>query len=106
MYRVQKSNTTFFEMPKFRQKIKGIPIWVKALYQKRDKKKGKLKDKVSKETEKVEKQTTYSELFTEFCWHKKPYLIHKYEIFNDIYHWPPKILQTYKLQLILVLYTI
>ena len=36
---------------------------------------------------------TYSELFTELCRYKKPYLVHKYEVFNDIYHWP-KILQT------------
>ena len=74
----------------------------KAPYQKRDKKTGKLKQKISKKTEKVAKQTTYSELFTELCRHKKPYFIHEYEVFNDIYHCS-KILQTSKLQLILVL---
>ena len=49
------------------KKLKAYQFELRHYIRKETKKKGKLKDKVSKETEKVEKQTTYSELFTEFC---------------------------------------
>ena len=49
--------------------------------------------KISKRTEWVEHTMTYSEIYKTLISLKKVYTTHKYQVFNDQFHWP-KILAT------------
>ena len=54
---------------------------------------GKMETKTSKRTEKVEKVMTYKDLFNKLFSLKKQYCLHKYQVYNDMFHWP-KILES------------
>ena len=57
-------------------------------YKKFDKTLGKEIEKISRKTEKVQLEMSYEEL-VKIAWKmQKQYLVHKYEVFNDMHHWP------------------
>ena len=48
---------------------------------------GKVIDKISKRTEKVPHKISYEELYNNLVELKKKYTMHKYQVYNDIFHW-------------------
>ena len=56
-------------------------------YKKIDKS-GNTIEKVSKKTDKVEHELTYKELYEKLSKLKKEYTCHKFQVYNDIHHWP------------------
>ena len=56
-------------------------------YKKTDKN-GVTMEKLSKKTDKVEREMTYKDLYAKLAQIKKEYTCHKYQVYNDIHHWP------------------
>ena len=57
-------------------------------YKKFDKTLGKEIEKISRKTEKINLEMLYEELVKKVWKIRKQYLVHKYEVFNDMHHWP------------------
>ena len=57
-------------------------------YLKINKKTNEVEQKTSKLTDKVETQMSYSALYKKLTSMRKSYTTHKYQIYNDMYHWP------------------
>ena len=56
---------------------------------------GEMVEKVSNKTEKVTKEMSFKDLYTKIVPMKKKYTTHKYEVYNNVFHWP-SILSTTK----------
>ena len=57
-------------------------------YKKFDKTLGKEIEKISRKPKKVQLEMLYEELVKKVWKMRKQYLVHKYEVFNDMHHWP------------------
>ena len=56
---------------------------------------GKVEEKVSEKTERVEHSLTFEKIYRRLTLLKKSYTCHKYQVFNVQFHWP-KVLATCK----------
>ena len=61
---------------------------VKREYLKVDKETKEIQKHCSNMTDHVSTQMTYKDLYKKLTQIRKPYTIHKYYVYNDLYHWP------------------
>ena len=60
----------------------------KTPYTEQDKKTGEEKEKISKKVEKVIRERTFEDVYDKLYKRNQKYIMHKYQVYNDKYHWP------------------